>query len=297
MSHQRSIIKAAIDRLESRMAIGESRREAKQARRASGEHVWAFSTEKIHSFKTRSVYQEHVLRFINWCRDIHQVKRLEYLDEQADALVCQYLNEQIQTHKSPYTLQVERSALRLFFNNRFLAQSVKLPRRARTGIRRSRGPAKHDQHFQPANWQPMLKFLLATGLRRNELRLLHIRDIIEQDPAQEYFSQVIVHVVNGKGGKPRTVPVLAGHEQDVLLLCNGRSDEELVFPRIPKHLDVHSYRREYAQALYLSYAPGWILPPAEGRLKQSDYNAEAVQAVSQALGHNRRDVVLRHYLR
>jgi integrase len=297
MSHQRSIIKAAIDRLESLMAIGESRHEAKQAMRASGEHVWAFSTEKIHSFKTRSVYQEHVLRFINWCRDIHQVKRLEHLDELADALVCQYLNEQIHANKSPYTLQVERSALRLFFNNRFLAQSVILPRRARSGIRRSRGPAKHDQHFQPANWQPLLKFLQATGLRRNELRLLHIRDIIEQDTEPDYLGQLTIKVINGKGGKARTVPVLRGHEREVLALREGRKKDELVFVRIPKHLDVHSYRREYAQALYLSYAPGWILPPAEGSLKQSDYNTEAVQAVSRALGHNRKDVVLRHYLR
>jgi integrase len=280
MSHRRSIIKVAIDRLEDRMAIGESRREAKQAMRASGEHAWAFSTEKIHSFKTRSVYQEHVLRFINWRHDIHQVKHLDNLDEQAESLVCRYLNEQIYANKSPYTLQVERSALRLFFNNRFLAQSVILPRRTRTGIHRSRGPAKHDQHFQPANWQPLLKFLQATGLRRNELRLLHIRDIIEKDTEPEYLGQVTIKVINGNGGKPRTVPVLAGHEHEVLLLREGRSEEELVFPRIPKHLDVHSYRRAYAQALYLSYAPGWILPSTEGRLKQSDYNAEAVEAVS-----------------
>jgi hypothetical protein len=59
-----------------------------------------------------------------------------------------------------------------------------------------------------------------------------------------------VKVINGKGGKSRTVPVLSGHEQDVLAMRAGRVDEELVFPRIPKHLDVHSYRRAYAQALY-----------------------------------------------
>jgi hypothetical protein len=66
MVHRKSIIKAAIDRLEGLMAIGESRREAKQAVRASGERIWAFSTGRIHSFKTRSVYQEHILRFINF---------------------------------------------------------------------------------------------------------------------------------------------------------------------------------------------------------------------------------------
>jgi integrase len=297
VGHRKSIIKEAIDRLEGLMAIGESRREAKQAIRASGERVWAFSTGKIHSFKTRSVYQEHVLRFINWCRDIHQVKSLEDLDVRADALACQYLTEQMQANKSPYTLQVERSALRLFFDNRSLAQSVTLPRRARSHISRSRGPVVHDRHFQPANWKPLLNFLRATGLRRNELRLLHVRDIVARDTDPAYFGQTTVKVLNGKGGKSRTVPVLAGHEQDVLAMRAGRAEEELVFSSIPKHLDIHSYRRAYAQALYLSYAPGWTLPTSEGRLRQSDYNMEAVQAASRALGHFRSDVVLQHYIR
>jgi integrase len=240
VSHRKSIIKAAIDRLEDLMAIGESRREAKQARRASGERVWAFSTGKIHSFKTRSVYQEKILRFINWCRETQQMKHLEDLDARADELACQYLTERIQAGKSPYTLQVERSALRLFFGDRSLAASVILPRRARARIKRSRGPVSHDRHFQPANWEPLLKFLCATGLRRNELRLLCVRDIVERDTDPDYFGQTTVKVVNGKGGKSRTVSVLAGHEQDVLVMRTGRAEEEPVFPRIPRHLDVHS---------------------------------------------------------
>ena len=43
---------------------------------------------------------------------------------------------------------------------------------------------------------------------------------------------------------------------EVLGLKAGRKDEERVFARIPKHLDVHAYRRQYAQALYLQYASG-----------------------------------------
>src|SRR6266571_1743720 len=205
VGHRKSIIKASIDRLEDLMAIGESRREAKQALRASGERVWAFSTGKIHSFKTRSVYQEQILRFINWCRETHQIKRLEELDARANELACQYLTEQIQASKSPYTLQVERSALRLFFGDRSLAESIALPRRTRVRIMRSRGPVGHDRHFQPANWEPLLNFLQATGLRRNELRLLHVHDIIERDSDPDYFGQTTVKVANGKGGKSRTV--------------------------------------------------------------------------------------------
>lgn len=49
-SHQKSIIRQALDRLDERMAIGESRRAAKQALRKAGEPLWTFSTGKVHSF-------------------------------------------------------------------------------------------------------------------------------------------------------------------------------------------------------------------------------------------------------
>jgi integrase len=277
------------------MAIKHSRGEAKEIAEAAGESTWAFSTGMIHSFKTRTVYQAHAVRFVRWARSIHQVKNLAQLDPQAEALATEWLRAQLVEGKSPYTLQAERAALRLFFSNRTLASDVAIPRRARERITRSRGPAAHDRHIQLANWQPLIRFLQATGLRRNELRTLRDQDIIRDD--LEYLDEIVVKVRNGKGGKARTVPVLPGREADVRAVLSGSDPEALVFSRIPKHLDVHSYRREYAQALYQHYAPGRGLPPAQGRLKPRDYDRDAAQRVSWALGHNRIDVVIRHYIR
>ncbi|EFH80119.1 hypothetical protein Krac_0673 [Ktedonobacter racemifer DSM 44963] len=79
-------------------------------------------------------------------------------------------------------------------------------------------------------------------------------------------------------------------------LVQGRSEEEKVFARIPSRLDIHAYRRQYAQALYQQLS-GLPLPPATGRLPRGILDEEAVLAVSRALGHNRRDVVLTYYLR
>jgi hypothetical protein len=106
-----------------------------------------------------------------------------------------------------------------------------------------------------------------------------------------------VHVRNGKGGLERNVPVLPGREADVQEARAGRDPEAPTFERIPRHLDVHSYRREYAQALYLYYAPGRQLPPPTGRLSKQDYDEAAAQRVSWALGHNRVSVALDHYRR
>lgn len=290
-AHRKSIVREALDRLDTKMAIGESRRDAKMALREEQGKAWSVSTGKMHSFKTRSTYQEHTIRFVRWAREVHHTISLPQLDPRADELATAYLQQRLAESKSPYTLQAERAALRLFFDNRTLASTVKIPRRERTNITRSRGPKGHDRHFQPANWPTLIHFLEATGVRRHELRVLRVRDIFTQD------GQLLVQVVNGKGGLARKVPVLPGREADVLAVHMGRDPDAQVFARIPKHLDVHSYRRLYAQALYLFLAPSRSLPPATRRLKPSDYDRQAAERVSVALGHRRVSVVTRHYLR
>lgn len=221
------------------------------------------------------------------------------IDERAGELTAEFLQARLDEGKSAATLCTIRAALRMAMCNRNLMQEIQLPQRLRSMITRSRGTKVHDKHFNPDNWPALINFLKATGLRRDELKLLRTQDLLERDPDPQsrYFGQAVVKVWNGKGGKVRTVSVLAGHEQSAYVVREGLSEEDRVFPRIPKHLDVHSYRREYAQALYLYHAPGRSLPPAQGRLKRSDYDRAAAYEVTLALGHNRIDVVLRHYLR
>jgi hypothetical protein len=71
MGRRKSIVREAIERLDSLMAIGTSRFQAKQAQRAARpEAGWTVSTGKIHSHTTRKVYQQQILAFINWARDL-----------------------------------------------------------------------------------------------------------------------------------------------------------------------------------------------------------------------------------
>ena len=88
MGSRKSIIREAIERLDSLMAIGTSRFQAKQAQRAASPDVgWTVSTGRIHSHTTRKVYQQHILAFINWARTQHGITRLAWLEERADELV------------------------------------------------------------------------------------------------------------------------------------------------------------------------------------------------------------------
>jgi integrase len=137
----------------------------------------------------------------------YQVNRLDHLDARADELASRYIETLLVKECSPYTAAKVRSALRLFFGNTDLAATVTLPERSREHITRSRHETKQDRHFQPANWQPLIKFQQAIGLRRSELRDLRIREV-----SYDHEGHLVVFVRNGKGGKEREVPVLSGRE-------------------------------------------------------------------------------------
>jgi integrase len=294
-AHRKSLIREALERLDGKMATGQSRYAAKRvAQRTAashGETLWTVSTGKIHSHQTRRTYQQQVLAFVNWARDTHGILNLQTLDERADELASCYLESQIQAGKSPWTLQTARSALRLFFDDRQLGSQVQLPARRRENIRRSRQPVAHDRHVQPDHWESVLAFERAVGLRSGELRRIRVGDI-----SQDRQGTLVATVHRGKGGKSRQVPVLPGHEADVLAVVAGRPPQERIFARLPD-MDMQALRREYAQALYLHHAKGRALPPQSGRVQPTDYDAEAVRLVSRALGHERLDVVLTYYLR
>ncbi|SRR6266540_4730753 len=80
-----------LQRLESLMAIGESRHQLKQAlREASAEKRWSVSTGKIHSHTTRRVYQQQILAFADWVKKTYHVSNHVVVDAHADEWASQY---------------------------------------------------------------------------------------------------------------------------------------------------------------------------------------------------------------
>jgi integrase len=295
MSRHPSLLYQALERLDSLRAFGVSRHELKAEQRAALRAqglptAWSHSTGRIHSFGTAETYKHQVLTYCEWARAEAGVRHLEELDRRAPELARTWLERQIAGGKSPYTVQMSRSALRLFHRDRTLGAEVAIPRRRREAIRRSRLPVPSDRRVSLSRHQALIDFLRATGLRRREAAALRVRDV------EIHGSDACVRVRNGKGGQERLVPVLPGAEGMLPELVTDRSPEELLFPRIPGALDVHACRRAYAQALYRAVS-GRELPDPRGRLRPGSYDPEGVEIVSWALGHRRLDVVLRHYLR
>jgi hypothetical protein len=283
---------AALERLDRLMATGQKRSEAKARARLRGESLFAFTDQRIHAFESRNNYQKIMMRFLNWCRDHYELRDLAHIETRADELASLYLAERIALNYSAWTLQTERSALRMFFQNRHLADMVELPKRRRADIKRSRRDAVRDQNINLDNWQHVIQFCLACGLRREELRDLYVRDVYVRASDQ----RLVVRVIKGKGGKWREVPVFPGREQAVLNVIEGREPDAPVFERISSLLDIHSYRRQFAQDLY-EHLSGRSPPPKAGRLEASDFDKEVALYVSRCLGHNRIDIVFQYYVR
>ncbi len=283
---------AAVQRLNTLMADHQKRMTAKDEARARGESLFAFTDNKIHAFESRNNYQKIVMRFIDWVRDQHNIRDLARIDLEADELASLYLLERIERDYSAWTLATERSALRMFFQDRTLTDCVELPKRRREDITRSRWPAIRDKHINLENWQHVINFCLACGLRREELRDLRVHEVYPR-PSDH---RLVVCVRHGKGGKVRLVPVFPGREQAVLSQVTGRSPGEHVFTKISGNLDIHSYRREFAQQLY-EHLSGKPLPPLTGRLQSANLDRDAALYVSRCLGHNRIDIIFGHYIR
>jgi hypothetical protein len=86
-----------------------------------------FPDGRIHTFEMRTYCQNVVMDFITWCRDFQEVRDHARIDARANELVSLFLSEQMAEGQPPWTLQANRSVLRLYFQDQELAQSLELP--------------------------------------------------------------------------------------------------------------------------------------------------------------------------
>lgn len=201
---------------------------------------------------------------------------------------------------SAWSLAQYRAALRFLYGSD-ACEGVDLPARRREDIDNNRGDGySWGGHVDLAEHGELVAFLEGTGLRRREVEALNVGAVqVERDDAGD-VAGIVVHVTNGKGGRVRDVQAVgdAGELAVVAALVEDRDAWERVFPQgVLDALRVHALRRAFARRAYLDVADRDDLPDASGRLAAGSYDEAAALWVSRQLGHNRLDVVLRHYLR
>lgn len=183
--NKKSLIRQVQERLDSMLAIGESKYEDKKT---------DLTKRKIYSWNTYRSYLQQCCQFVRYCRDNHHCKNL------ADCR--QYVGEWMESRQelSAYTQKLSASALCKLYGESLEELGITTKRAARSEITRSRGTAKRDAHFSEQKNADFVEFCRSTGLRRSEITKLR-GDQLLQEEGQWYIQ------TTGKGGRFRIIPI------------------------------------------------------------------------------------------
>lgn len=254
----------------------------------------------IYSIKTMQTYLQVANEYGNWLKE-QGIKKPEDYDI-AKSMAKDYLEYRDAQGLSAWTINRDRAALSKIFGER-----IEYDTTTRTkDIVRSRYECEYEKHYNPqGKYKNLFDFCKATGLRRHEVEQIRPTDLKEKDG--RYF----VVVEQGKGGKYRESFVLPQYKKQVLELFKNRQGEEKLFDKVPRNIDIHSLRGQYAKSVY-----NHILENKEdkdflradyncrlkgtyymrGDYKGNSFDREYVEVVSKCLGHNRIDTSICSYL-
>lgn len=330
--YSKTLYQQAYDRLTGMQAFGDS----KKAAIAAGT-----DKDKIFSFSTYQTYWKHTKYYIKWLQENHP-------DCTTLKKARRYANEWLQTRVdqglSAWTIQTEAKALgKLFGIQPDDRDYFEPPKRHRAEITRSRLDDRvRDLHFSKTNNEELIKFCQGTGLRRSELEMLRGSDLVSRTQIEQEISRLeglgrltdeqhkhlgvlrdtrmfagaeyFVHVRNGKGGRERISPIVGANTQQIVARMQAAGAEK-AWQHVHTMADIHSYRGDYATAIYKAHArPIEDIPfdrtnKGTGKKFQSEVytcrkdeagkklDKAAMLLTSKALGHNRIEVVANNYIR
>lgn len=297
-----SLTKQIQDVFDSKLAIGESKYQDKLEGKKTFNDITALTQDKIYSWSTYKSYMKQANYFAKYCKDIHGCRTLEecrfYVDE--------WIQKQIEEGKSAYTQKLRACSLAKLYNCKS-TDFIKTEVRNRENITRSRGVKVRDKHFSEHNHKHLVEFCKSTGLRRNELKVLTGDKLIYKKEEDKYYIKVDA---GAKGGRERLAIIIGNVESVVERMKSVGTNK--VFDKIPLAADIHSYRADYATAIYKAHArpieelkcnlgikggnTGDVYV-CRGDLKGVVYDRKAMEVASNALGHNRISVIAAHYIR
>ena len=309
--------------------LGQSKQEDKRK-----ENTW----DKIYSRNTYQTYRKHCNYFADYIKEKHPncttlTSAKKYVNEWLEWRTNYYKN--YKGYKlSNWTIQLEAKALGKLYNIRpddpdyFVC-----PKRRREDIKRSRVDCVRDKHFSVTNNDELIKFCRGTGLRRSEVAGIKGNCLYTKDKLKEILSKTTnetkIEIINDalrfthqnyfifvicKGGKYRLAPIRGKNEKQIVERIVNTPKDQKVWQYVNTNADIHSYRSDYATALYKEYARPIDQIPYDkvnklGCLYQSQVyhcrkdekgkkmDKEAMLIASKALGHNRIEVIANNYIR
>lgn len=288
--------------LKRQIRFGESKHELKAAeRRGSYDENRKYRQVKgIFSPTTLRSYQSVAKSFARFA-----AQKGAYRADDAKKYVVDFIRSCIDKGQSAWTIHLKAYALASAYGSeREEIIPIELPMRERRNIVRSRRETAYDSiHSERA--ENLRRFASAIGCRRIGAERLCKNDLIERD------GRLYVRLTE-KNGYTREAVVIAGEEDFVRSVFDkspgyevvaGGKVERRLFPKayVPKNLDIHACRAEYATRLYRQceqsgeHSSGKLYrcrKDMAGRV----YDRGILGYISENLGHHRLDVVL-FYLR
>lgn len=245
--------------LEQKKKIGESRHKAKEKGVAS---------EGIYSYKTYDAYKQASKTFSTWVRSQHP--DVKYLNEITRDICKEYIKYREQSGCSAYTYSQDMAMISKTLDISLTKKECDVATRKLANIKKN----KIDNGYRTENGT-IESILSATGLRRNELVNLKVKDLLID---KKRVTGVLVKV-GAKGGKTRQVQVRKEYQEYLYKVVKGsESDSNVINEVIPKELQAHRYRAKYAQAMLVE-------------LEQLG-RKEPLQDLTESMGHNRTSVLV-----
>ncbi len=300
--------------LSDKLAFGQSKKAAKK------DLGFGQSTYQIYSVNSYKTYLKQCKQYARWLKEEKGINKIDDINK-TEQYAIEYIQKRLDDGKSIYTVKMERSALGMLYGKQI---DIKLPSRTPDQITRSRKETKNDRYItRDGKYKDVFTISIATGSRRKDISKLCVNNFREVD------GKLYVFFEKSKGGRDRLTPVLEKYEKDVRdIIEQAKADGKTrLFNHIPKEIDVHGLRREYCQGLYDEIKDNKELRneilknyPERRELKtqkdkdgntvtkeiKSDvykdrsgniWKRDDIYVLSQALGHNRLDVSITHYLK
>ena len=256
--------------------------------------VFTAQTNTIHSKSTFKTYRQQSKAFCKWAREagIRKLKDLKLTD------VGCWLEERQKIGDSAYTLKTRAAAMAKILQCSSTDFGFKFPVRKSEDIKRSRNTVKSDSRLDEKKHENIITVAKGTGMRRVELQRLSPSQLEIKD------GQAYIVDVHGKGALIRTIPVLKAYQNNVIKIIQNCETGKVFKQKIPTYIDVHSYRGEYAKAMYDQILADKKEKGEEIKLDYHTRGAVKISLdrtiageVSKTLGHKRVSVTVTHYLK
>lgn len=331
--YHKDLHQQAYDKLTGMQAFGESKKEAVKNGTADN---------KIFSINTYKTYWKHTKYFVEYVKRNHpEVTNLK----QARQYIPEWLQSRVDQNLSAWTIQTEAKALgKLYGIKQGDKDYFDCPKRERSNIKRSRTETNTSKRFSKTNNAELIKFCQGTGARREGIQSMRGKDLVTKQQIERGIKKLediagkreltekekgnlkmmketrlfknedhFVYVKE-KGGRERLAPIIGPNKDQIIERFRNTPANDKVWQYVSKNAPIHTYRSDYANALYKEYARKiedipYDVAKKTGRRYQKDVyccrkdekgkklDKKAMFIASKALGHNRIAIIADNYLR